>query len=89
MFPPPTSGPTFTLQVQQDPESQADSLVVSRPKHRRKQISDLSSWLQVWNIFIAVVISEQPHRTVDLLAYQHEVSAQATPHAWLCYDSKF
>ena len=92
MFPPPTSGPTFILQVQQDPESQADSLVVSRPKHRRKQISNLPSWLQAWNIFIAVVISEQPHRAADFLAYQRficEVSARAPSHAWLRYDSKF
>ena len=92
MFPTPTAGFSYSLQVRPDPDSQADSFIIAQAKQGRRQITDLPTWLQAGNAYITIIISVSPHRAPDLLAYQRiicDASIHSSATAWTRYDSKF
>lgn len=92
MYPTPSDDPSYTLSVCPDPDSSSQGVLISQSKHKRRSISDLSSWLQAWNTYVLLMVHKEPHRALDLLSYQRficEVSTRSPCSAWLLYDRKF
>ena len=61
-------------------------------KSKRRHICDLSTWLEAWNVFLAVVVEAAPHRIQELLGYQSiitEANKRFVPAGWLEYDQQF
>ncbi len=87
------SGPAFTLKLSADYAQGSDGVVVAhqRPASKRS-VMDLSSWLEAWNIYVAILVNQFPQRAASLLAYQRiisQASIHAAPQAWFRYDSRF
>ena len=58
----------------------------------RQAIPDLATWLQCYSLYMAVLASHQPHRIVELVAYQSMIvkaSARYKWPSWLMYDQSF
>ena len=58
----------------------------------RKMIPDLSTWLQCYSLYVAVVAGKQPERIPELMAYQSLIARASTQYkwpAWLVYDQNF
>ena len=58
----------------------------------RKIIPDLSTWLQCYSLYVAVVAGSQPERIPELMAYQSLIVRASKPYkwpAWLVYDQNF
>ena len=58
----------------------------------RREIPDVLSWLQCFNLYAAVVTSEHPEKTRELLAYQALMISEARRcggRGWLLYDAAF
>ena len=56
------------------------------------RINSFSSWLDAWNIYIAIVVAHNPSRALELLGYQrliHSASKHFNTSAWLNYDVQF
>ena len=87
------STPSLTLRLSTEPSSGGDGVVVAQPRPASKRsVSDLSSWLEAWNGYVATLVSQFPYRAASLLAYQRiicQASLHAPPVAWLRYDSRF
>ena len=62
MYPLPNNDPSYTLSFSSDPGSSSQGVLISQTKQKRFTISDLSSWLQAWNVYAMVVINKEPHR---------------------------
>ena len=59
---------------------------------RRRQITSIAEWVQCFGVFMAVVASMSPDRTIDLLGYQSiivEASREYEGETWLGYDRRF
>ena len=59
---------------------------------RRRQITSIAEWVQCFGVFMAVVASKSPDRTIDLLGYQSiivEASREYEGETWLGYDRRF
>ena len=68
-------------------------MVIAQPKPMpRRAIRDFSPWMEAWNIYIAVIVAQDPARAALLLAYQR-IICNATLHFppahWLKYDARF
>ena len=89
------SSSAFTLRLSSDTSTTSDpsNVIVAQPRPlRRRTVSDLSSWLEAWNVFIAINVAHYPARALPLLAYQRIIGNAASKHPpaeWLQYDSKF
>eukprot|EP00112_Aurelia_sp_Birch-Aquarium-sp1_P007424 Seg1809.3 transcript_id=Seg1809.3/GoldUCD/mRNA.D3Y31 product="hypothetical protein" protein_id=Seg1809.3/GoldUCD/D3Y31 len=63
------------------------------PKKRPSQrITNFSSWLEAWNIFVRVTIHYHPRLAADLLTYQEnicQISRNYPFNAWQRYDTAF
>ena len=62
-----------------------------RPQSTKK-ITSFSSWMEAWNIYLAILIDHSPARAPQLVAYQRIItsaSAQYPLAAWLNYDTQF
>ena len=69
----------------------ADQLVI-RPAKRRKEITDILSWMQAFSVYTLVLTSYWPARIADLLKYQLLIMRTAQQFAgstWLSYDRAF
>ena len=69
----------------------ADQLVIWSTK-RRKAITDILSWMQVFAVYTLVVTAYYPARVADLLKYQlliMRTAQQFSGSAWLSYDRAF
>lgn len=91
MFPLPSTDTSYTLKLRPDPDSQSDVLV-TQPKQKRLSISDLPTWLQAWNTYVMLYVNKEPHKALELLAYQRcicEAASRSPNSSWLMYDKKF
>ena len=91
MFPPPSTDASYTLKLRPDPDSQSDVLI-TQPKQKRLSISDLPTWLQAWNTYVMLYVNKEPHKALELLAYQRcicEAASRSPSSSWLLYDRKF
>ncbi len=69
----------------------ADQLVI-RPAKRRKEITDILTWMQGFSVYTLVLTSYWPARIADLLKYQLLIMRTAQQFAgstWLSYDRAF
>ena len=83
---------SFSLRLSTDPTTDGD-MVIAQPKPiTRRTVRDLPSWLEAWNIYIALLVSQYPARAPSLLAYQRIIchaSLHFSPTHWLKYDARF
>ncbi len=60
--------------------------------HTRKVIPDLSTWLQCFALYTAVILKLQPERAVELMAYQSIIAKASVRYkwpSWVMYDASF
>ena len=64
----------------------------SSTKRSRREVPNLLSWVQCFDMYMAVIASQQPSRVMPLLAYQTLIIREARRcggRGWLAYDSMF
>ena len=57
-----------------------------------KKITSFTSWMEAWNIYLAILIDHSPVRAPQLMAYQGIITSASTQYplaAWLNYDIQF
>ena len=57
-----------------------------------KRITSFDTWMQAWNLYLAVILEHNPSRAVQLFGYQRLICSAHTLLAlesWLQYDYKF
>ena len=85
--------PSFILSLSPDPSFVGDNILISQPRAANKcTVTDLPSWLEAWNVYVAIVVAPYPARAPALFAYQQIIcnaSSKCSPQAWLKYDSHF
>lgn len=62
------------------------------PKHSRREVPDLLSWVQCFGTYMGVIASQFPDRVKSLLAYQTLIVREARRcggRGWQSYDSMF
>lgn len=62
------------------------------PKHPRREVPDLLSWVQCFGTYMGVIASQYPDRVKPLLAYQTLIVREARRcggRGWQSYDSMF
>jgi len=62
-----------------------------RPTSSRR-ISSFASWMEAWNIYLAILIDYSPARAPQLVAYQRIITSANNHYplaAWLNYDVQF
>ena len=63
----------------------------SRPP-ATKRIASFNTWMQAWNLYLAVILAHNPSRAVELFGYQRLICSANTLlplDSWLQYDYKF
>ena len=63
-----------------------------RPQPSSKKISSFVSWMEAWNIYLAIIINHSPARAPQLVAYQRIITSASIHYplsAWLNYDVQF
>ena len=63
-----------------------------RPQPSAKKINSFASWMEAWNIYLAILINRSPARAPQLVAYQRIITSASTQYplaAWLNYDIQF
>ena len=63
-----------------------------RPQPSAKKINSFASWMEAWNIYLAILINHSPARAPQLVAYQRIITSASTQYplaAWLNYDIQF
>ena len=85
--------PSFTLSLSPDPSPVGDNILISQPRAANKRtVTDLPSWLEAWNVYVAIIVAHYPARASALFTYQRIIcnaSSKFSPQAWLKYDSRF
>ena len=89
MYPTPSNDSAYTLSVRPDPDTVSQGVVISQAKQKRLMISDLSAWLQAWNIFALLVVHKEPDKAMDLLCYQRFVCDVSTRSRGFCTIRSF
>ena len=83
---------SFSLRLSTDPSTEGD-MVLAQPKPvSRHTVRDQPSWLEAWNVYIAIIVAQYPERAPSLLAYQRMIcnaSLLFSPIHWLKYDARF
>ena len=57
-----------------------------------KRITSFDTWMQAWNLYLAVTLAHNPLRAVELFGYQRLICSAHTLlplESWLQYDYKF
>ena len=57
-----------------------------------KKISSFAMWMQAWNIYLSVIRSHNPTKTLEMISYQSLIcsaNALLPLQSWLQYDAKF
>ena len=63
--------PSFTLSLSPDPSPVVDNILISQPRAANKRtVTDLPSWLEAWNVYVAINVARYPARAFALFAYQ-------------------
>ena len=66
-----------------------------RPKQvkpKRKAVTNVLEWLQCFGMYVAIASHKEPHRVLDLLAYQHliiQAHQEYQGDCWLGYNRRF
>ena len=63
-----------------------------RPQPSSKKISSFVSWMEAWNIYLAIIINHSPACAPQLVAYQRIITSASIHYplsAWLNYDVQF
>lgn len=84
--------PSFSLRLSQDPSADGEMVIAQQKHTNRRSVCDLPSWMEAWNVYIAVLVAHDPARALPLLAYQRiicDASRHFPPRAWLRYDARF
>ena len=61
-------------------------------ENHRRAIPDFTTWAQCFAIYAAAILSRQPHRMADLMAYMVETANNVKKYrwpSWLVYDQNF
>ena len=85
--PEPDQPSLFTVQL---PSSSGDISV--RPAIKSRKITSFSSWMEAWNVYLAVTIDHMPSRAPSLIAYQRIITSASVQYpleSWLTYDIQF
>ena len=78
---------SFTVQL---PHNNGNLSV--HPTAKTRKITSFSSWMEAWNVYLAVCIDHMPSRAPSLVAYQRIITSANTLHpleSWLHYDVQF
>ena len=62
------------------------------PTPGSRKITSFSSWMETWNIYLAICIDYTPTRAAKLIAYQRIITSASIQYptaAWLSYDVRF
>ena len=62
------------------------------PQQLLQNISSFSAWMEVWNIYLAILIDHAPARAPQLVTYQQIITSASNRYpltAWLNYDVRF
>ena len=57
-----------------------------------RKITSFATWMEAWNVYLAVRVSIQPSCASQLIAYQRIITSanpQHPLHTWLSYDMRF
>ena len=63
---PPT--PSFSFRLANDPSSEGEMIVTQQKAVNKRNIRDLGSWMEAWNIYVAVLVAHYPALASELLA---------------------
>ena len=66
--------------------------MTSTPKKPKRQIEDISGWMEAFSVYCCVLTAHFPNRAKDLLLYQMMILRtyrQFTGRVWLAYDRAF
>jgi len=80
---------TKSVTVQLTPGN--DDLFI-RPTQASKKITTFQSWMEAWNIYLAILVDHAPTHAPSLIAYQCIITSASSyhpPSAWLNYDVRF
>ena len=61
-------------------------------KHKPPAISSFSIWMQAWNIYMSVILTQNAVRALELIGYTRIITSANQSHplkAWLQYDGQF
>ena len=62
------------------------------PSHNLPKITLFSSWMEAWNVYLAIYIDHSPAWTPQLVAYQWIITSTGVQYplaAWLNHDTQF
>ena len=90
----PAPEPAFKcVQVAPSQDNEDEGIItVATVGPPRRKVRDMSSWLEAWTTYAAVVVAWNPQRAGELLAYQDTILSafrQFRPDAVLAYDRSF
>ena len=57
-----------------------------------KKISSIVIWMQVWNLYLSVILHHNPAEALQMIPYQRLIYSATTLlplQSWLQYDAKF
>ena len=63
-----------------------------RPSQTTRKILSFASWMEAWNIYLAILIDHSPARAPQLVAYQRIITSASINYplaTWLNYDVQF
>jgi hypothetical protein len=87
---PPAKGRTRPM-----PAAEESHIIVIRAEDingARKLIPDLPTWVQCFNVYLAVILEREPSRTKSLLAYMNTIVKASTKYkwpSWIVYDQNY
>ena len=84
--------PSISFRVSRDEPADGEVVISQRRPTTRRTISDLPTWMEAWNVYVAVLVAHFPARAPALLAYQRiicDASQYFEPRHWLLYDTRF
>ena len=62
------------------------------PSTKGRKITSFSSWMEAWNVYLAICIDQIPSCTPSLMAYQCIITSASVSYSlqsWLNYDVQF
>ena len=78
---------SLTLQM---PSGSSEFIV--HPTAKGKKITSFSSWMEAWNVYLAIRVDHTPSYAPSLIAYQHIITSASVSYplqSWLNYDVQF
>ena len=82
----------FAMLLHRAKFSEVPEVPVSSYTPAIKRITSFDTWMQAWNLYLAVILAHNPSRAVELYGYQRLICSAHTLlplESWLQYDYKF